>query len=271
MSDQKPRTPYEDLVLVDDRDGYAILTINRPESRNAMSRDVMKRLREAFVQVRDKKAVVLTGVGPSFCAGVDLKEAAKNLSSAEPRSSNELHEWTMVQAEIRAHPAVFIAAVNGYALGGGSTLIHSCDLAYAAESASIGAPEMGFGAFPSHAGPAAVKRLAPKHAAELILTARRLSAQDAYRMAIVNKVVPDDQLLDEATALAEQLAGFDAVALDWGKKTIQRMEDLTWDEAMDYCNLTGQVMRSRSSKFDEGLAAFNQGKRGVGQGAGEKS
>jgi len=263
----KPLTPYEELTLVEDREGYAILTINRPEKRNAMSGDAVKRLREALVEVRDKKAVVLTGTGPSFCAGMDLAEGARDAGSEVNRSSSEVHPWTHVQSEIRSHPAVFIAAVNGYALGGGSTLIHSCDLAYAAESATIGAPEMGFGGFPSQAGPSAVKRLAPKHAAEVILTARRLSAQDAFRMAIVNKVVPDDDLLTEATALAEQLATFNAVALDWGKKTIQAMENLTWDEAMDYCDLTGRIMRSTNTALNEGLAAFNSGKRGVGQGS----
>lgn len=262
-----PQTPYEELILVDDRGDYAILTINRPERRNAMSVDAIRRLREAFVEVRGKKAVILTGTGPSFCAGMDLKEAAAGNATQHSIISSEVHPWTSVQAEIRSHPAIFIAAVNGHALGGGSTLIHSCDLAYAAESAVIGAPEMGFGGFPSHAAPAAVKRLAPKHAAELIFTARRVSAQDAFRMAIVNKVVPDAKLLDGAIELAEQLAGFNPVAIDWGKKTIQAMERLTWDEAMDYNNLAGHLMRTRSTELGAGLAAFAEGKRGVGQGA----
>ncbi|MBF6472623.1 enoyl-CoA hydratase/isomerase family protein [Nocardia abscessus] len=264
---EKPQTPYQELVQVDDRGDYAILTINRPEKRNAMSFDSLARFREALQEVRGKKAVVLTGTGPSFCAGMDLSEAAKSAEFFANRTSQETHPWTAIQAQIRAHGAVFIAAVNGYALGGGSTLIHSCDLAIAAESAKIGAPEMGFGGFPLQAGPAAAKRMAPKHAAELILTARRVDAHEAYRMAIVNKVVPDDQLLAEAVALAEQLAGFDAVALDWGKKTLQRMEDLTWDEAMDYCQITNLVTRSRSDATQQGLSNFVQGKRTIGQGA----
>jgi len=266
-SDDKVVTPFEELILVEDRGDYAILTINRPEKRNAMSFDSLARLDQALEQVRAKKVVVLTGVGPSFCAGMDLSEAAKHAEFSANRTSQEVHPWTLTQAKIRAHGAVFIAAVNGFALGGGSTLIHSCDLAIAAESAKIGAPEMGFGGFPLQAGPAAVKRLAPKHAAELILTARRVSAQEAFRMAMVNKVVPDEALLDEAIALAEQLAEFDAVALDWGKKTLQRMEDLTWDEAMDYCQITSLVMRSRSSASGTGTSDFVAGKRTVGQGA----
>jgi enoyl-CoA hydratase/carnithine racemase len=261
----KLETPYEELVRVEDRGGYAILTINRPEKRNAMSGDAIRRLREVFVEVRDKHVVVLTGTGPSFCAGMDLKEQSARNDSG--RSSQQVHEWTTVQSEIRSHPAIFIAAVNGYALGGGSTLIHSCDLAIAAESAQIGAPEMGFGGFPTQAGPSAVKRLAPKHAAELILTAWRVNAQDALRMAIVNRVVPDAQLLTEATAWAEHLAGFNPVALDWGKKTIHAMENLTWDEAMDYCNLASQIMSTKSSASKKGIQAFLAGNRSAGQGA----
>jgi enoyl-CoA hydratase/carnithine racemase len=263
---EKPTTPYDELVNVDDRGRWAILTINRPEKRNAMSSDAIKRLREAFGQVQDKQVVVLTGVGPAFCAGMDLKEQAALLGRS-PGSSQQVPEWTTVQSEIRSHPALFIAAVNGYALGGGSTLIHSCDLAIAAESAQIGAPEMGFGGFPSQAGPSAVKRLAPKHAAELIFLARRVSAQDAYRMAIVNKVVPDDQLLAEATEWAEQLAAFNPVAIDWGKKTVHHMENLSWDDAMDYAALASRGAAADRTAVRNGLEAFVAGHRGVGQGA----
>jgi enoyl-CoA hydratase/carnithine racemase len=265
MVSENSQTPFEDLILVDDRGGYAILTINRPEKRNAMSLDAVARFRAALQEVQDKQVVVITGTGPSFCAGMDLKEQVALIGAK--RSSQHTHVWTTVQAEIRSHPAVFIAAVNGYALGGGSTLIHTCDLAIAAESAQIGAPEMGFGGFPTQAGPSAVKRVAPKHAAELILMARRVSAQDAYRMAIVNRVVPDDDLLTEATAWAEQLAGFNPIALDWGKKAIQRMENLSWDDAMDYCSLTSQITTAKSSASREGITAFLDGNRGVGQGS----
>lgn len=258
-------TPEHELVLVEDRGRYAILTLNRPEKRNAMSRAAIRRLRQAMAEVADKAAVVLTGTGPSFCAGMDLKEQA-GVDYAD-RNSQDRTEWTLVQSEIRSHPAVFIAAVNGYALGGGSTLIHSCDLAIAAESATVAAPEMGFGGFPTQAGPAAVKRLAPKHAAELIFLARRISAFDALRMAIVNKVVPDDQLLTEATEWAEHLAAFNPIALDWGKRTIHAMESLSWDDAMGYSDLTTLIMSSRSAVSRTGVEAFIAGHRSSGQGA----
>jgi enoyl-CoA hydratase/carnithine racemase len=260
-------TPYEDLVLLDDRGEYAILTIHRPEKRNAMSYDAMQRLRETFVETHSKKVVVLTGTGTSFCAGVDLSaDEQRRMTAMTEGSSRSPHPWSVVQTEIRNHPAIFIAAVNGYALGGGSTLINSCDLAIAAVSASIGMPEMSFGGWPLQAGPAAIKRLAPKHAAELIFTARRIDAATAYRMALVNKVVPDEQLLEEATALAQHIAGFNAVALDWGKKAFARIQELGIDEAQDYSTVTSIAIAARSTSA-LGIPTEFSGQHQAGQGA----
>jgi enoyl-CoA hydratase/carnithine racemase len=253
------------LVLVSHHDGYAVVTLNRPTKRNAMSKEAVRQLRQAFADVRDKRAVILTGAGTAFCAGVDLSEQTGGPLTASP--SQEPHYWTEVQTDIRSHPAIFIAAVNGFALGGGSTLIHSCDLAIAAESAQIGAPELGLGGFPSHAGPGAVKRLAPKHAAQLIFLAQRVDAYEALRMAIVNKVVPDAELLPSATKWAQQLATFNPVALDWGKRTVLAMENLSWDDAISYTEMTNKIIAVQSPTSGDGIKAFLRGHRGVGQGA----
>src|ERR1700761_2559236 len=110
-----------DLVVVEDREAYGLVRINRPEKRNAMSHAARVALADALVQVRRHKVVVLTGTGPAFCAGVDLKEAAAERETGDGEASSR--EWIEVLLSIRRHPAVFIAAVNGFALGGGSTLI----------------------------------------------------------------------------------------------------------------------------------------------------
>ncbi|MET0886130.1 MAG: enoyl-CoA hydratase/isomerase family protein [Mycetocola sp.] len=267
MSTDKPETPYDELVLVEDRGDFAILTIHRPEKRNAMSFEAMSRIREAFREVKDKKVVVLTGTGPSFCAGVDISEGQRLAEIDEADGSNGVHPWTAVQNDIRAHKAIFIAAVNGYALGGGSTLVNNCELAIAAESATIGAPEMGFGAWPMQAGPASIKRLVPKHAAEFIFTARRFDAANAYRVGLVNKVVPDAELLTEAIALAEHIAAFDGVVLDYGKKAYHRIQELGWSDAFDYSKYTSTTTQAKSNAADSGAAGFIAGKRGPGQGA----
>jgi len=267
-SNDRSVTPYDELVLVDDRGDYAVLTINRPEKRNAMSTDSMKRLREALVEVADKKVVVLTGTGSSFCAGVDLtpENVGRMEEFTQCNGTQVLHPWTQVQADIRAHRAVFIAAVNGYALGGGSTLINTCELAIAAESAQIAMPEQGFGSWPMQAGPASIKRIAPKHAAELIFTARRADAQTAFRMALVNKVVPDAELLNEAIALAEHIAGFNAFSLDISKRAYHRVQSMTWDEAQDYSSLIITSIRAQAPEAAQGVTKFLAGERGPGQG-----
>jgi enoyl-CoA hydratase/carnithine racemase len=238
----KPVTPEDQLILVEDHGDWALLTINRPEKRNAMSSAAMRKLREALKAVYEKKVVVLTGVGPSFCAGVDLTEGRNAPPRTDRAGSGEIGDWSECNEDIRLHPAIFIAAVNGYALGGGGTLIHNCELAVAAESAAIGLPEMGFGAWPGLAGPALINRALPKHAAELIFLAQRADARTALRMGIVNEVVPDDQLLTRAAELAEHIAKFDATALDWGKKAFRAMVNTSWEESMELSRYTGAAI-----------------------------
>lgn len=263
----KPETPEQDLVLVEDRGDYAVLTINRPEKRNAMSSAARRRFRAALAETTGKKAVVLTGTGPSFCAGVDLVEA-RNTPPETGRPSQSLQSWTQCQADLRAHPAIFIAAVNGFALGGGSTLINNCELAVAAESATIGTPEIGFGAWPTQAGPAMIKRVLPKHAAQIIFTASRIDAATSFRMGLVNEVVPDGQLLERACEIATHIAGFDAITLDWGKKAYHHLQRLDWDDALDYSTYTSSIVGlERGAAAGAGIDSFAAGHRGSGQGA----
>src|SRR6478735_11254756 len=140
-----------DLIQMEDRGAYAFLRINRPEKRNAMSSAARRALSQRLKELHGvHKVVVITGSGPAFCSGVDLKESAA-APTAQARAAGS-REWIEVLLEIRRHPAIFIAAVNGYSLGGGTSLINVCDLAIAADEAQIGMPEMGFGAYPAMAG-----------------------------------------------------------------------------------------------------------------------
>src|SRR6266478_3127278 len=131
------------LVTVERRPGYAIVGLNRPEKKNALNRAARRELFDALTSLRAEcRAIVLTGSGDSFCSGVDLKEAradAETGTAPDPRS-----DWIDVLIAIREHPAVFIAAVNGIALGGGATLVSVCDLAVAADEFFIGIPEISF-------------------------------------------------------------------------------------------------------------------------------
>jgi len=265
----KPVTPEDKLVLVEDHGDWALLTINRPEKRNAMNSVAQARLREALKETREKKVVVLTGVGPSFCAGVDLVEGRSNAPAPSRTGSSDPGSWAVCNEDVRRHPALFIAAVNGFALGGGSTLIHNCELAVAAESATIGTPEMGFGAWPALAGPALINRVLPKHAAELIFLAKRIDAQTALRMGIVNEVVPDDQLIARASALAEHVSKFDATLIDWSRKAFRAMVNTSWEDSMELSRYTSHAIQASRKGAIEGFTVqdFARGERGSGQGA----
>jgi enoyl-CoA hydratase/carnithine racemase len=160
-----------------------------------------------------------------------------------------------------------IAAVNGFALGGGLTLVHNCELAIASERAEFGMPEVGFGLFPAVSGPATIRRLLPKHAASMILTSRRVDASTAERWGVVNAVVPHERLLDEAEALARHIAQFDPVVLDYSKKAIRDVALMPWSEGIAYGGYVNSAIREHSQASRHGVNRFLRGQRNPGQGA----
>lgn len=260
-----------DRILLDDLGGgVARITFNRPEKRNAMDFAARRALIQALDDCRGRaKVIILTGAGTSFCSGMDLKEVAAS-KGIDPHDAERRHAmWVKVQAEIRDHPAIVIAAVNGFALGGGVTLINSSDLAIAAEEASIGMPEIGFGLYPGMAGPSTQLRLSPKRAAWMVLTAKRISGRTAEEWGLVNQCVPLAELAAEAEALARHIAAFDAVTLEWCKKALQQIpaQISDWNAALEYGESIGMQIRARTGNLDAGLGAFVAGQRNPGQGA----
>ncbi|MCS6891918.1 MAG: enoyl-CoA hydratase/isomerase family protein [Rhodovarius sp.] len=255
-----------ETVLVSRHEGWAEITISREEKRNAVDRATREGLRRAFDACTDLKAVVLTGVGAVFCAGMDLKEREADRARGIDTAGEE---WIAVNIAIRRHPAIFIAAVNGLALGGGSTLINVCDLAIASERASIGCPEMGFATYPGMAGPAAqLSGITRKRAAWMILTTQRIDGATAERWGMVNECVPHEQLLPRAREVAQMLARFDAVALAEAKRALDRIPAFItdWQQAMDHGQMVNALIRSRSGAQAEGLARFAAGGKNPGQG-----
>jgi enoyl-CoA hydratase/carnithine racemase len=234
-------------VLVTRHDGWAEVRINREDKRNAMNRAARRGLADAFAGLSDVRAIVLTGVGGSFCAGMDLKERQEDVARGVQTANDE---WISVLLSIRAHPAIFIAAVNGLALGGGSTLINMCDLAIASTRASIGCPEMSFATYPAMAGPAIqLSGLTRKQAAWLILTTNRIDGHTAERWGMVNEVAEPDNLLFRAGEIAAQLAQFDPVALSESKRALDRIPApiSDWAQALDYGRIVNASIRSRSA------------------------
>ena len=234
-------------ILVTRHERWAVLQINREDKRNAANRAVRTALASAFVELEDVRAIVLTGSGTSFCAGLDLKERQADIERGVHTANDE---WVSVVLSIRRHPAIFIAAVNGLALGGGATLINVCDLAIASTSASIGCPEMGFATYPAMAGPAAqLSGITRKQAAWLILTTHRIDGATAERWGMVNEAVAPDRLLPRASELAAQLAEFNAAALRESKQALDRIPGpiTDWGQAMDYGRVVNAAIRSRNA------------------------
>jgi enoyl-CoA hydratase/carnithine racemase len=230
-------------------DGWAQVRIDRPAKRNALDRATRTALINAFAALRDDaRCIVLTGTDASFCAGLDLKERAQETAAGAPDTA--AGEWVDLNMAIRRHPAVFIAAVNGTALGGGVTLVNSCDLALAADDAVIGCPELSFATYASAGGPTALLSLPRKRAAWLLLTAESIDAATAERWGMVNQVVPNAELLAQAQRLASRIAGFDAIAIDETKKSLDHVpaEVNDWEGAMLYGQGVNAAIRERRGK-----------------------
>jgi feruloyl-CoA hydratase/lyase len=255
------------LVTVEQRACYAVVGLNRPEKKNALNRAARRDLLATLTSLRaEYRAIVLTGCGDSFCSGVDLKEARADAEAGmapDPQS-----DWIEVLIAIREHPAVFIAAVNGLALGGGATLISVCDLAVGAHEAEIGMPEIGFGAYPQFSGPGAQIQLTAKRAAWLVLTAQRIDGRTAETWGMFNRSVPLARLMDEADRLAKIVSAFDAVALSESKRALDMIPASIggWRQSFEYGLSTNSRIRSLSAAQDEGFSRFSAGERNPGQG-----
>jgi len=256
---------YGTLVLLEKKDRYGIITLNRPEKRNAMSRAAQEELWAALDAAKaDCRVVIITGAGDvAFCSGIDLSE---NRGTSERQYANGSNSWYETQEILKRHPAVLIAAVNGYALGGGLTLVHNCELAIASETAQFGMPEVGFGVFPGLAGPATIQRILPKHYAYMVLTARRIDARTAERWGIVNQVVAPSELLPAAEDLARHIAQFDPVVLDYSKKALREIPNLDWSRGIEYGLWTGTMIRSQTAAGAQGVRRFLSGQPNPGQG-----
>jgi enoyl-CoA hydratase/carnithine racemase len=262
-----PRTSNGGPVLVERIDErIAQITLNRPHKRNALDGEARQALLEALDTCRDASVVVLTGASNTFCAGMDLSQLATKRQSDE----DELNEsWRAVQDAIRRHPAILIASVAGYALGGGATLINVCDLAVVAEDAQIGTPEIGFGYYPGLAGPAIQLRVSAKRAAWMVLTAERIDGRTAVEWGMANLAVPCEELATRTLALASRIAAFEPVALEWSKKAIWQipMQISEWRAALEFGSYVNAEIHARTNSHHEALDSFLAGRPNPGQGS----
>lgn len=212
---------YEHLIL-EDRGHARIVTINRPKVHNALNRRVLLELEKVFSELslqKDIRCVVLTGAGEkSFISGADINEL-KNLSPVEAEHFSTLGHRVM---DLIAHvPMPVIAAVNGYALGGGLELALACDFIYAAENASFGLVETKLGLIPGFGGVARLsKRVGTAYAKEMIFSSASISAAEALRVRLCNRVVAEGQVLEAAKNLAEKIGERGPYSVSLAKKLL---------------------------------------------------
>jgi enoyl-CoA hydratase/carnithine racemase len=256
MTDVAAGRRYEHVLL--EHDGpVAVVTMNRPERRNALSLAHMTELIDAFRGLgarSDTGAVVLRGAGPAFCAGHDLGEMI----------DRELEDFRHIFAvcadlmkTIQGIPQPVIAEVHGIATAAGCQLVATCDLAVAADVARFATPGVRIGLFCSTPMVALSRAVGRKKALEMLLTGESVDAEDALRSGLVNRVVPADRLREETLALAGQVAAASHHVVGLGKHAFYEQIDMTQDAAYEY---TREVMSRNAADADgqEGMCAFLQ-------------
>jgi enoyl-CoA hydratase/carnithine racemase len=247
------------MVLYDVRDGSAWLTINRPDHRNALDGAVIQGLLKGLKRAAEDDAartVILTGAGDrAFCAGADLG----GMQPAGGRVQEHLRRGRIGEllTAIPEHPKPVVARVNGHALAGGFGLMLSCDLAVSADDAEFGTPEVNLGLWPFMIS-AVIRRNVPrKIALEMMLTGRRVSAAEAERWGMVNRLAPRADLDDAVGELVAVLHAKSPLALRLGKESFHASQDMPFREALAYLNAMLTV-DLESEDVSEGISAFLQ-------------
>ena len=244
-------------LLIEITDGIATITVNRPSSMNSMTlatlQELDRRVQELSASA-EVRAVIVTGAGEkAFIAGGDIA-MLKELSPVEARELALLAQG--VCTAIEQSPKPFIAAVNGYALGGGCELAMSCDIRIAAEHARFGQPEVNIGTLPGFGGSQRLPRLVGKgRALEMILTGDMIDAQEAWRIGLVNKVVPQAELMNSARSLATKLASKSQMALKLCKEVVTNGLEMDLQRACSY-EADLFALSFATADQQEGMAAF---------------
>ena len=220
------------LVTVDRPvEAVALVTLNRPDLRNALSPDLREALRDLFLDLaRDSsvRAIVVTGAGSSFSAGADIRSML-DVGPYDMMRRGDEENW----AAIRQCPKPVIAAVAGYALGGGCELAMHCDIIVAAEGARFGQPEVLLGIMPGAGGTQNLTRAIGRHRALLhLLTGDSLTAREAFEAGLVSLVVPDEALRERALAVAERIAAMPPLAVREIKRVVHAGADAPLDVAL---------------------------------------
>jgi enoyl-CoA hydratase len=241
-------------IIISKQDGYAIVQFNRPDALNALNIKLMEELVEALDDL-DKdpevRVIILTGNEKAFAAGADIKEMS-DASAVEMLIRDQFARWD----RIRKVKKPLIAAVSGFALGGGCELSMTCDIIIASETAKFGQPEINIGVMPGAGGTQRLTRAVGKaKAMEMVLTGKMISADEAMRCGLVNKVVPAEYYLEEAKSLAKEIASKPPVAVRLAKEAVLKAFDTTIEGGLEFERKNFYLLFATDDQ-KEGMKAF---------------
>jgi enoyl-CoA hydratase len=246
-------TSYKN-ILTSTEDQIGIVTLNRPQVLNALSHELMGELTqalEAFDRDENVRAIVLTGSERAFAAGADIKEMSDE-TSISIMLKDQFATWDKVKNVKKP----IIAAVSGFALGGGCELAMTCDIIVASESAQFGQPEINIGVIPGAGGTQRLTRCVGKYKAmEMILTGRPITAHEAMEAGLVNRVVPVELFLEEAKNLAKEIAKRPPLAVQMAKEAVLKTFDVPITEGLNFERKNFYALFS-SEDQKEGMKAF---------------
>jgi len=241
-------------VLCDRENGFAVVRLNRPEVLNALNVNLMAQLvdtLESLDQDDTIRCIVVTGSEKAFAAGADIKEMA-GATSIEMLTRDQFARWD----RIRKIKKPIIAAVSGFALGGGCELAMACDMIVASESARFGQPEITLGVIPGAGGTQRLTRAVGKaKAMELVLKGNMINAEEALRLGLINKVVPVESLIEEAKSWAREIAAQPPIAVRLAKESVLKALDTTIEAGLEFERKNFYLLFS-SEDQKEGMNAF---------------
>lgn len=245
----------ENIIVNEQYDSFvALVQLNRPKELNALNIQLMQELRDALQQLdKDEKVrvIIITGNDQAFAAGADIKQMADK-SAIDMLMIDQFSTWD----QIRKTKKPIIAAVSGFALGGGCELAMTCDMIIASETAQFGQPEIKLGVIPGAGGTQRLtKALGKAKAMEMILTGRFMQAEEALRYQLINKIVPVEMYLREAVVLAREIAKMSPVAVQLAKEAVNRSFETTLDDGLQF-ERKNFYLSFASEDQKEGMKAF---------------
>jgi len=236
------------------REGVSLIKLNRPKELNALCLELMEEMVQAFKALdddRETRCIVITGNERAFAAGADIKQMAGK-TAIDMHRIDQFSMWD----SIKKTKTPVIAAVSGFALGGGCELTMLCDMIVASETAKFGQPEIKIGVMPGAGGTQRLTRAVGKaRAMEMVLTGRFISAQEAYEAGLINKVVPPELYLDEAYDLASQVASMPPLATQMAKEAVLKAFDTTLDDGLLFERKNFYLLFATEDQ-KEGMKAF---------------